>query len=66
MVIYYFFLKSKLVNKTKIKKLHFYSWNKLFRLILKIGIIPFVTVFHWDIPQDLEDEYGGFLSDNIV
>ncbi|CAA7041605.1 unnamed protein product [Microthlaspi erraticum] len=30
------------------------------------GIIPFVTVFHWDTPQVLEDEYGGFLSDRIV
>nr|ATW21594.1 rutin degrading enzyme [Fagopyrum tataricum] len=27
---------------------------------------PFVTVFHWDLPQALEDEYGGFLSPNIV
>ncbi|CAA7041604.1 unnamed protein product [Microthlaspi erraticum] len=34
--------------------------------LLRNGIIPFVTVFHWDTPQDLEDEYGGFLSDRIV
>nr|BBE43059.1 rutinosidase [Fagopyrum tataricum] len=27
---------------------------------------PFVTLFHWDYPQALEDEYGGFLSPNIV
>ncbi|CAA7042567.1 unnamed protein product [Microthlaspi erraticum] len=25
-----------------------------------------VTIFHWDTPQDLEDEYGGFLSDRII
>ncbi|VYS68181.1 unnamed protein product [Arabidopsis thaliana] len=30
------------------------------------GIIPFVTVFHWDTPQTLENEYGGFLSAHIV
>lgn len=30
------------------------------------GIEPYVTIFHWDVPQTLEDEYGGFLSPRIV
>ncbi|KAI8558158.1 hypothetical protein RHMOL_Rhmol04G0067700 [Rhododendron molle] len=30
------------------------------------GITPFVTLFHWDVPQALEDAYGGFLSSKIV
>ncbi|XP_050128999.1 beta-glucosidase 24-like, partial [Malus sylvestris] len=30
------------------------------------GIKPFVTLFHWDFPQALEDEYLGFLSPNSV
>lgn len=30
------------------------------------GITPLATVFHWDIPQDLEDEYGGFLSERVM
>ncbi|KAJ4849432.1 hypothetical protein Tsubulata_007282 [Turnera subulata] len=29
------------------------------------GVEPIVTLFHWDVPQGLEDEYGGFLSPRI-
>ena len=25
-----------------------------------------VTIFHWDVPQALEDEYHGFLDKKIV
>ena len=31
-----------------------------------IGMKTFVTLFHWDLPKTLEDEYGGFLSPKIV
>ncbi|KAI3934019.1 hypothetical protein MKW92_031099, partial [Papaver armeniacum] len=27
---------------------------------------PFVTLLHFDLPQPLEDEYGGFLSSQLV
>ncbi|KAM0917575.1 hypothetical protein ACQ4PT_009095 [Festuca glaucescens] len=30
------------------------------------GVEPFVTLFHWDAPQALEQQYGGFLSHLIV
>jgi hypothetical protein len=30
------------------------------------GITPFVTIFHWDLPQSLAEEYGGFLSREII
>ncbi len=30
--------------------------------LLEAGITPYVTLFHWDMPQSLDDRYGGFLS----
>ncbi|CAL9166356.1 unnamed protein product [Musa hybrid cultivar] len=41
-------------------------YNDLINELLKNGIKPYVTLFHWDVPQALEDAYGGFLSSKIV
>ncbi|KAF3431838.1 hypothetical protein FNV43_RR26574 [Rhamnella rubrinervis] len=41
-------------------------YNNLINELLSNGIEPLVTVFHWDTPQALEDEYGGFRNTNIV
>nr|KYP58201.1 Beta-glucosidase 6 [Cajanus cajan] len=37
-------------------------YNKLINALLLKGIQPFVTLFHFDIPQELEDRYGAWLS----
>ncbi|XP_075647170.1 beta-glucosidase 17-like isoform X5 [Castanea sativa] len=41
-------------------------YNNLINELLSQGLKPFITLFHWDVPQALEEEYGGFLSQNIV
>ncbi|ESQ30397.1 hypothetical protein EUTSA_v10012352mg, partial [Eutrema salsugineum] len=41
-------------------------YNNLINELKANGIEPYVTILHYDVPQTLEDEYGGFLSPRIV
>ncbi|XAR55927.1 Beta-glucosidase, partial [Bertholletia excelsa] len=37
-------------------------YNKVINTLLANGIEPYVTLYHWDLPQALEDRYRGWLS----
>ncbi|KAI4333182.1 hypothetical protein L6164_018020 [Bauhinia variegata] len=41
-------------------------YNNLINELLSNGVQPFITLFHGDLPQALDDAYGGFLSPKIV
>nr|AEB61486.1 beta-glucosidase [Consolida orientalis] len=55
---------GKLSGGVNRKGIQFY--NNLIDELVSKGLQPYVTLFHWDVPQQLEDEYGGFLSSHIV
>ncbi|KAH0850919.1 hypothetical protein HID58_095123, partial [Brassica napus] len=41
-------------------------YNSLIDTLLAKGIKPYVTLYHWDLPQALEDRYEGWLSRQVV
>lgn len=41
-------------------------YDSLINALLAKGIQPYATIYHWDLPQALEDAYEGWLGSEIV
>lgn len=41
-------------------------YNRLVDTLLKHGIMPHPTLYHWDLPQALQDKYAGWQSREVV
>ncbi|MEG0470478.1 MAG: family 1 glycosylhydrolase, partial [Longicatena sp.] len=50
--------------KLNVDGLRFY--DDVINECLRYNIEPMVTMYHWDMPQALEDNYGGWENDRII
>ena len=41
-------------------------YNRLVDTLLKHGIMPHPTLYHWDLPQALQDKYAGWQSREVA
>jgi beta-glucosidase len=41
-------------------------YNRLIDKALEMGLTPWVTMYHWDTPQGIEDDFGGWRSRDTV
>ena len=41
-------------------------YNELIDALKAACIEPYITLYHWDLPQPLQDAYGGWISERIV
>ncbi|XP_053312338.1 klotho [Spea bombifrons] len=41
-------------------------YMNLIRRLKELSIEPVVTLYHWDLPQKLQDTYGGWINDSMV
>ncbi|KAJ2993447.1 hypothetical protein HDV02_002426 [Globomyces sp. JEL0801] len=49
-------------QKSTVNLLAIQHYHRVLDLLLSCGVQPWVTLYHWDLPQVLYDNYGGLLN----
>nr|XP_033803387.1 klotho isoform X2 [Geotrypetes seraphini] len=44
----------------------FNYYRTLIQRLKEIGVEPIVTLYHWDLPQKLQDDYGGWINESLL
>ncbi|KAJ1460515.1 glycoside hydrolase superfamily [Pelagophyceae sp. CCMP2097] len=53
-------------GRGKLNKAGVAFYTEILEELRRVGIEPLVTLYHWDLPQALEDEYGGWLDRRVI
>ncbi|KAI5081576.1 hypothetical protein GOP47_0002158 [Adiantum capillus-veneris] len=53
-------------GRGRLNKLGVAYYDNLINALVEAGIAPYVTLYHWDLPQALHDAYGGWLSSSVI
>ncbi|MQL85355.1 hypothetical protein Taro_017865 [Colocasia esculenta] len=59
-------IKSQNYGSGAVNQAGINHYNNLINALLAKGIQPYVTLYHWDLPQALEDKYNGWLDRQII
>uniref|UniRef100_W5UL36 Cytosolic beta-glucosidase n=1 Tax=Ictalurus punctatus TaxID=7998 RepID=W5UL36_ICTPU len=54
-------IKSDQINEKGIQ-----HYDNLINMLLESQITPIVTLYHWDLPQVLQEKYGGWQNSSMV
>ncbi|XP_069833638.1 beta-klotho [Dendropsophus ebraccatus] len=41
-------------------------YNKTINLLIKKGIQPVITLYHWDLPVPIQEKYGGWANQSVI
>jgi beta-glucosidase/6-phospho-beta-glucosidase/beta-galactosidase len=57
---------TRILPNGKVSQTGIDFYNRLIDALIEANIVPYVTLFHWDLPQRLQDRYGGWLDRRII